>query len=970
MRQTIPARAVIVLLLLFSCLLAGRTAPSEADRLYTTASQYFEKQAYTSAISELTKFITACPKDTRIFQVKFLLGRAYQHQEKYDQALDLYQQVINEAGGPQNSALRAEVHYQLGQFYWTQRQFEKAIKSYTNCLTLSVGNAELSAQAYYWRAECLYQLERFPAAKKDYARVPEIDRNNYLAPWAIYSTGMIELRQAHLDEAIAIMEQVTANSQDTKLVSEVTLMLGVAYSRRAQGQQDAKAKDADLHKAIDLFTSVSGNEHFDQAFRQSATLSLGETYFTLKDYERANSAFQQALGMMGNPASTLSITTQFRRGDVLYDAGRYRDAAVVYAIVAFGPDNGLATRALLSLGDSWYQVAIKEKDQKAYLDAIAAFKRFRTQAGEKAPDVPRAVLLTAFCLEDLAAAGDADAGAKALIAYQEICMKWPMSRVAGQAQDGIGRLTVSMSIQQLRAVVEKLPEGAAWSVDLTLARKEFRDGKFDQALTDAQKVLATHPTGEVMAQAAYIIGACLQQTGHAADALQYYKQAQDAMPTGELAPFILRGLILANMELPKHAADARDAALTLSKLPLGREEMGQALLYLGDAYTANGQLAEAMDAYERITKEFAEVEATLPLAYMGMAGVADAKKDTDEAIARYREVIRKFPDHEMAGQAFYRIGVKQAELKQYNEAIDAFKNVPATHRLADRAAYEIAWAYYDQGKFDEANAQFVVMADQFPGSPLAADALARVGEYWMEKQQYADAMSYFNRAFQIVQPGNLAPAVSYKLGVCAFNAKNYPVAVLAFDKVVTDYPTYDFAMDSLFMKGRSLELQDQATPARETFLLFLTKYPKRDLSLDAALGAGRASLANKQYAQARADLTKATKLYEELKKTPAVLADRAKAVMAEVQYYLAQSYFEEANYAEAFKQYAAVPDSLEPWISRALLQMAKCSGQLGNLQDARDVLQSLITRYPQSDAARQAPMVAKDLGLELKPPAP
>lgn len=978
MRQLTTMRSVLMVLLFLSALLAGRSATPEADKLFTTGRQYFEKRAYSSAITELNKFVTTYPKDSRTPQARFMLGRAYQHQKEYERAITLYRQVIAEAPGEKNAPLRAAVHYQIAECYWLTGVYDKAAVFFGYCLALSGDDPALSARAHYWLAECYYQLQRFPEARQEYEKVPKIDPKNELAPWAIYSVGMIELRQSNYDAAIAALEQVVERYQDAPVAKEAALVLGHAYSGRARSAQDAKAKEADFRQAVKLFTGIADSAEVGPESRRSATLALADTYFLLKEYDKANDAFQRVLDMIGDPAAPQALAVQLRRGHALYDAGRYRDAAAAYAIVASGKDAGLATQAQLWLGNSWYQVATKEKDQKAYLDAIGAFTRYRAAAGDKAPDLPHAALLTAFCLEDLATAGDAEAAAKALLAFQEIRTKWPVSREAGHALDGIARLTTALPVDQLRTVVEKLPEGAAWSVDLSLARKEFRDGQYEQALADAKKVLDTKPTGEVLAQTAYIIGACLQQTGRAADAVGYYLQAQQASPTGELVPYILRGLILAYLDQaeqdPQKIADARDAAIALTKLPLDKEEMALALVYLGNGYTANRQYAEAMDAYEKVVKEYADVASVLPSAYMGMAGAAEARRDTEEAIARYREVIRRFPDHEVAGEAFYHIGLKQAERKQYDDAIIAFKNVPALHKLADRAAYCIAWTLYDQGKYDEANAQFVAVAGQFPDSPLAADSLYRVGEYWLEKKQYPDAMQFFNRAFQIVKSADLAPVVAYKLGVSAFYAKNYPLAVIGFGKVADDYPTHEFAQESLYMKANSLDLQDQAALAREAYLQFLAKYPNQELSLAAALGAGRASLAVKQYAQARADLMKAVQLYRDLQRVPGLLvddkADRARAAMAEVQFYLAQSYFEENNYAEAFKQYAAVQDDVEPWASSAMLQMAKCSGQLGNLQDARDVLQSLVTRYPKSDAALQAPQVAKDLGVEITPPAP
>ncbi|MHB0937049.1 MAG: tetratricopeptide repeat protein [Armatimonadota bacterium] len=979
MRQ-LMTRSALVLVMLFACLLAGRTATPEADKLFNTGWQLFEKRAYGNAISELNKFVTTHPKDTRIPQAKFMLGRSYQHQKRFEQAIGLYRQVIAEAPGEKNATLRAATHYQIAECYWLTQQYEKAVIFFRNCLVLSGGDNKLAARVHYWMAECLYQLQRYAEARQEYADVPKTDPESELTPWAIYSIGMIELRQSQFDAAIAALEQVTNRYHDTEAANEATVMLGHAYSFRAQAQQEAKAKETDFRKALDLFTGVTGNMSAKPEIRQSATLALADTFYTLTEYDRANENYQKALAMLQDQKSSAAVKIQLRRGCCLYNAGQYREAVALLTEVASSAFKESAIEAQYWLGNSLYYVAMKEKNQQAYLDAIAALKRYRADAGDQAPEMPRAILITAFCLEDLGAAGDAESAAKALLAYQEIRTKWPISREAGHAQEGIARLTAAMPVEQLRVVVEKLPEGATWSVDLSLAQKDFLEGKFDQALAAAKKVLDTKPTGGVMAQAAYIMATCLQQTGRDADAVRYYRQAQEAAPTGELVPFILRGLTLAYLHLaeveqsPQRYADARDAALALVKQPLSKGDMAQAYVTLGNVYTANRQFAEAMDAYEKVAKDYADVAAVLPLAYMGMADSAAAKKDTDEAIARYREVIRRFPDHEVAGQAFFEIGMKQAELKQYDEAVTAFKNVPALHKMADQAAYFTAWAYADQGKHEEANAQFVSVADQFPNSPKAADSLYRVGEYWLEKKQYPDALKFFNRAFQIVQPGELMPVVAYKLGASAFHSKNYPLAVIGFSKVVSEYPGHKFAQESMYMQANALDLQDQAALAREAYLQYLAAYPRQDFSLAAAMGVGRASVAVKQYAQARADLTKAKQLYEELKKVPGLLTDspekvdRTKATMAEVQFYLAQSYFEEINYSEACKQYAAVEEGIEPWISRARLQMAKCYGQLGNLQDARDVLQGLVTRYPKSDAAQQAPGLAKELGVEIKPP--
>ena len=67
----------------------------------------------------------------------------------------------------------------------------------------------------------------------------------------------------------------------------------------------------------------------------------------------------------------------------------------------------------------------------------------------------------AYCLEDLAVNGDAASRAKAIAAYRDILQKWPTSYEATQAQNGITRMTSTMSIDELKPLVGNLPGGAA-----------------------------------------------------------------------------------------------------------------------------------------------------------------------------------------------------------------------------------------------------------------------------------------------------------------------------------------------------------------------------------------------------------------------------------------------------------------------------------------------------------------------------
>lgn len=945
-------------------------APTPAEQSLATAKQLIELRQDQQAATELQKFLTASPADKRAPEAAYLLGRCYQRQGNYDKALAAFTQALGTTKAPTEAHLRAQAYFQMGECSFAQKNLEKAVLQYGNALKFGADDADLTVRAQYWTGESLYQLSRYDQAMKAYRKVVELSPSHALAPWSYYSMGMIEMRNARYDQAITALEHVTGDYKKSEVLDEAQLALGFAYAARAQATSgNIAARESDNHKAISILLEVLDSGKVTPTAKQRATLALAQAYFDLKDYDKVETTCTKALETL-DPANPLALRLTLWRGHAQYNRGKYQDAIADYTRAANSHSPEITTEGLFWLGSSWYQVAEAKKDTKdtkACAEAISAFKRFLTNVGDKHAQAPRAALLQAYCQEDLVADGDADSRSKALAAYKDILTRWPSSREATQAQNGIARLTVTMSTEELKTLVGTLPGAASWNVALRLAREEFTAGKYDAALADARTLLNGNPAAEVTAQANYLIGVAQQKLGKPTDAITSFKQVLATMPTGELAIFAQRGLAQAQLDL-QHYTEARDAALALTAQKLDDKAQAEALMYLGDAYFGNQQMADAQTAYQKIVTAY-PTSPLAPYAMMRIAWIADTKKDYVMATATYRDFLAKFPDHELVPQAFYRLGADLVEQKDFDNAVKAFNNVPKTHKLADQAAYAIAWTYKDQGKQDEANAQFAAIPENFPDSPLGAECLFRLGEYWLEKQHYTEAMRFYSRATDKEPQGSLAPLVLYKLGVCAFHAEQYAVAANAFGKLTANYPTNAFVGDSLFWRGQALEKQEQPATAREVYLQYVAKFANQALVLDAAVGAGRAGLTAKQYPVARADLQKALQLCADAAKgANPTLVERAKNVAPEAQYELAQCFYEEKNYADALKQFAGVSAyPYEPWYSRSMLQMARCSAQLGDRQAAQSSLQLLSRSFPKSDAVKDIPLVVKEYGLELAP---
>lgn len=993
MRYLHFTRYLLPLLLLIPALTPVRAqGATDADKQYAIALQDYRVGDYVAAAKEFDTFVNSYPADPRLALAYSYLGSSYQLQDKPDlleKAMAAFAQALAQASPGKQSRTRAEAYFHLGDCYNKEKKYSEATGCYKQALgelgtPPSADDLDLAIRAQYWMAENEYLGGKLDVALTDYQQVPTMGPKHALAPWALYSVGMIQLQQQQYNSAITTLEPVLTIYKDSDVTNDATLALGYAYAGRAGARPDteASARDTDRKRAIDLFTTVANDKNSPDSLRQQADTAIGQTEFDLGEYGKSEAGFAQALKLVKDQTSQQAVDLNFWRGHALYNAARYKEAADAYGVViasaAASPSR--VQEALYWCGQSNYLLAKRANGGVgAYTAAITTFQRYLTVAGDKDQRASAVALLIAFCEEDLASLNQPNARTDAMAAFKTVLDKWPNAPEASQASAGIVRLTATaMDIPELEKWnAQNLPGMAGWSVALQLSRKYFLASRYDDALKTAQKVLVATPTADITSQAAYLAGASQQKQNHPQDALVYYRQALDAKPSDDLLNLTQRGLVQCYLDT-KQYAQARDMALTLTKQPNPDPNLAaENLMYLAEAYLNTGVKADALTTYQKVVSDYPK-SSLVPNALQAIGWIAEDAQQPDHVLAvdTYTKLITQFkatrPD--LMPEANFRLGINQADLKHYDEAIVAFQQVPDTDKLADQAWYGIAWAYSDNGQPDKANAQFQKLADKFPDSPLAADSLYRIGDYWFKQGKYSVAAPYLKSAYQKAKPdSNMLSTFAYKYGQAAYYTDLFADGVVAFGVAAND-PAFEANAEALFWQAvcqEKLATVDDSKAARMTYLQYVDKYSKGDRIADAALGAGRAGLVAKMPAAARDDLQKCLTMTGNPEIVKIIGPKRADEVGAEAQYWLGQSYYDEGNYADAHRQYAAVSAfNYEPWYSRSLLMMAKCSMATKEPDKATNTLKLLVNIFPTDHpTVKEALQYAKDNGLDVQPKA-
>jgi TolA-binding protein len=950
-------------------------APSPEDA-FTAATQLLQAGNDQQAADALQKYLADFPSDENVPAAMFNLGCAYANLGKLSQAADTFTKTLEKTTADEQVKLRAQVFFQLADCQSRQQAYEKAVSAYQSCLKLLTDDdADTKVQAQYGMATALTQLKREPEALLAYAQVLAIDPKHALAPWSVYGQGLIRLEQNNWDAAIALFAQGLSAYPTGEVTPSMQLALGTAYLQRgAAGKEPNRTRD--LQKGEPLLTAVWSNDKLDPAMRRQAALALARMYPTQKQWDAAKTAYANALtGLDANAAEALGLRMEC--ANMLFNAERYDDAAAAYAAVVQveQADKVMRHEASFWLANSRYQLAAKAKSVAGDNAAIAALQLYLHDATATDANGARATLLLAATREDAAALG-ADTRVAALDSYLQLHKRWPQSPEAATTLDDLLRVVSSMTPDELAKVLPSLPDGPArWHATVYLAQQSLQAKQYQQVADTLTKLLKSKGSDATyLAQANLLLGMAELRLNKPADAIPALTQAIEKAQIDDQRDLARQDLTQA-YRLTKQYARAVECAQALTKLPVSaKDPAAKAQVWimrwqlLGQTCVEDKQYARVIDAYQHLLTDYPHApEASDACVSCGWA--AEMLNDPEKAETYYRKLLADYPSAAPAENTMLRLATLLSARKAYQAVIDLLCTFPPTSKQADQAVYQLAMAYQALGKADKALEQYAALATRYPKSPLAGECLARLGDAQMQGMKSSEAQQTLTRALAAL-PANspLRPAVSFNRAICRLRLKSYADAVADFDVILTSAPKSDCAEGSAYWKGQALELQGKATaaPARAAYAGYLASYPDGAFALDASLGAGRAAFLAGDGAGATAALQETI---TQCKRTdlPAGLAERAKNVLPEAYFTLGQNAAAQQQYGDAITAYAAIDScKLEPWYSRSLLETARCKARKGDLPGAQQTLQLLIKLLPQSDAAKQAPAVAKELKVTLE----
>ncbi len=282
------------------------------------------------------------------------------------------------------------------------------------------------AEAVYRAGERAYSANDFAVALGDFQTVIDNHRGSKFVPLAMYDSAWSNLKLKNHDDATRMFGQLIEQFPKHKLASRAKIGRGAAL--RATGDAEGAIKDFDAFLSgevtdqdrqeamyekglaqVDLKQWAEAKATFEQLLEQNENSPLADHYHyeiawaarSLEDEPAAIAHFNSIADKYAE--SPHAAEANFHKGNALYEAGKFDDAAAAYTLcVNSNAGNSLREKSAYKLGWCHYKKSDYETAKKHFTDQTTAFPE-----GELLADAKVMVAESLYQLDDFEGAFEA-----------------------------------------------------------------------------------------------------------------------------------------------------------------------------------------------------------------------------------------------------------------------------------------------------------------------------------------------------------------------------------------------------------------------------------------------------------------------------------------------------------------------------------------------------------------------------------
>lgn len=903
-----------------------------------------------NSITLLRNYLEQYPDTPYANRIYALLAAGYFYEEKYDEALALFNSAQLDLLGNEE---RDDMTYFLATCYLKTGNVKEAAIWFE---TLKASSKKYDNDCAYYISYIRYTQKRYDEALKGF--LPLQDNPKYKALVPYYIAEIYAIRKNY-DKAEIVAQNYLSAYPQNEHAAEMYRILG-----------DASYHFRKYHEAINAFESYLER---DASPRRDALYMLGLSYFQTGVYSKA----AETLGEVTGTNDALTQNAYLHMGLSYLQLAEKNKARMAFEqAAASNADMKIKEQAAYN-----YALCIHETSYSAFGESVTVFEKFlnefpNSQYTEMVSNYLVEVYLNTRSYEAALKSIEriAHPGTRIMEAKQKILFQLGTQAFANASfEQAIGYFNQSVAIGQYNRQTKA--DALYWR-----GESYYRLNRMTEAARNFREYLqlTEQTNNEMYALANYNLG---YTAFHQKD----YAQARN---------WFLKYIQLEKGENKTALADAYNR---IGDCFLNERNFDEAKHYYAQAESMNAssgdysfyQLALVSglqkDYSGKITllNRLAGKYPTSPYVINALYEKGRSyvlMNNNNQAIASFKELLSRYPESPISRKAAAEIGLLYYQDGNYDQAIDAYKLVINKYPGSDEARLamlDLKSLYVDMNRIDE----FAALAASMPGNirfdASEQDSLTYIAaEKIYGRGRIEEAKSSFNKYLQTFPEGSFSLNAHYYLCLIGKEQKNYDMILLHSGKLL-EYPDNPFSEEALIMRAEVQFNLQQFADALASYKMLKEKATTADRRLLAETGMLRCAHLIKDDAET---IHAATALLAEAKLTPELTNEalyyRAKSYMnqkadkkaladlqtlakdtrnlygAEAKYLVAQQYYTAGEYAAAEKELLDYIERSTPhayWLARSFVLLSDVYMAMDKKLDARQYLLSLQQNYHAND---------------------
>ena len=903
-----------------------------------------------NSITLLRNYLEQYPDTPYANRIYALLAAGYFYEEKYDEALALFNSAQLDLLGNEE---RDDMTYLLATCYLKTGKVKEAAIWFE---TLKASSKKYDNDCAYYISYIRYTQKRYDEALKGF--LPLQDNPKYKALVPYYIAEIYAIRKNY-DKAEIVAQNYLSAYPQNEHAAEMYRILG-----------DASYHFRKYHEAINAFESYLER---DASPRRDALYMLGLSYFQTGVYSKA----AETLGEVTGANDALTQNAYLHMGLSYLQLAEKNKARMAFEqAAASNADMKIKEQAAYN-----YALCIHETSYSAFGESVTVFEKFlnefpNSQYTEMVSNYLVEVYLNTRSYEAALKSIEriAHPGTRIMEAKQKILFQLGTQAFANASfEQAIDYFNQSVAIGQYNRQTKA--DALYWR-----GESYYRLNRMTEAARNFREYLQL-----------------TEQTNNEMYALANYNLGYTAFHQKDYAQARNWFLKYIQLEKGENRTALADAYNRIGDCFLNERNFDEAKHYYAQAESMNAssgdysfyQLALVSglqkDYSGKITllNRLAGKYPTSPYVINALYEKGRSyvlMNNNNQAIASFKELLSRYPESPISRKAAAEIGLLYYQDGNYDQAIDAYKLVINKYPGSDEARLamlDLKSLYVDMNRIDE----FAALAASMPGNirfdASEQDSLTYIAaEKIYGRGRIEEAKNSFNKYLQTFPEGSFSLNAHYYLCLIGKEQKNYDMILLHSGKLL-EYPDNPFSEEALIMRAEVQFNLQQFADALASYKMLKEKATTADRRLLAETGMLRCAHLIKDDAET---IHAATALLAEAKLTPELANEalyyRAKSYMnqkadkkaladlqtlakdtrnlygAEAKYLVAQQYYTAGEYAAAEKELLDYIERSTPhayWLARSFVLLSDVYMAMDKKLDARQYLLSLQQNYHAND---------------------